>query len=198
MNRVVDEDLVPAQLLKQQGSTRLFARLASAFASFYFDTESTLLAAARRDVVHELYERVRTLHKLNRELVSLKTLPQDFSWKVQRSNVEIDVYVYVVRCSVRAQAVDQARSLVTERTDVMGGMPCFANTRVPIEIVLAALDEGSSLEELREAYSFLTEAHIEAARTYAAVHPKRGRPRRKLDTDSGKKRHVSTVKFAKS
>ena len=42
--------------------------------------------------------------------------------------------------------------LVIEDPEVMGGLPCFAGTRVPIGIVLGALAEGMALEQLREDY----------------------------------------------
>jgi uncharacterized protein (DUF433 family) len=63
--------------------------------------------------------------------------------------------------------------LVTENPDIMEGRPCFAGTRVPIDIVLASLDAGKSLAEVREAYAFVTEAHVAAARNYEANRPRR-------------------------
>lgn len=63
--------------------------------------------------------------------------------------------------------------------DIMGGSPVFAGTRVPIEIVLGSLDEAIELDELKEAYEFLTPAHIEAARRYAHLHPRSSAPKRR-------------------
>lgn len=57
----------------------------------------------------------------------------------------------------------------------------LAGTRVPISTVLGALGEGMALDEVREDYLFLTEAHVAAAQVYAQVHPRRGRPRRLRD-----------------
>jgi uncharacterized protein (DUF433 family) len=56
--------------------------------------------------------------------------------------------------------------LIAEDPDILGGVPCFAGTRVPIEHVLASLDKGVSLEWLRRSWPFLTEVHVEAARAY--------------------------------
>lgn len=55
---------------------------------------------------------------------------------------------------------------IVEDMHIMGGVPVFKGTRVPIAIVLASLRAGSSLEELREAYPFLTQGIIEAAQRY--------------------------------
>jgi uncharacterized protein (DUF433 family) len=88
---------------------------------------------------------------------------------------------------VRAREVDEAESLVIEDPDAMGGLPCFAGTRVTIDTVLSSLDEGMSLAEVRDSYPFLTEAHVAAARVYAAIRPRRGRPRRLGEMSSRKR-----------
>jgi uncharacterized protein (DUF433 family) len=197
MSRVVDENLVPAALLGQQGSARLFARLAAAFARFYFDTEQTLVASARRDVVEELARRVQSSQK-RADVLALRVLPTEVNWKVARKTVEIDISPYVTEAFVRAKEVDEAEALVTEDPAVMGGMPCFAGTRVPIEIVLGSLDEGMSLGELRESYPFITDAHVAAARVYAVVHPRRGRPRRAGETWPGRRLREKIVRPARA
>lgn len=197
MGRVIEENLVPAALLGQEGSTRLFARLAAAFARFYFDTEQTLVASARRDIVEELAKRVQDLPK-QRDVLALLVMPTEVNWKVARKTVEIDISRYVTESFVRAKEVDEAEALVTEDPEVMGGMPCFAGTRVPIEIVLGSLDEGMSQDEVRESYPFLTEAHVASARVYAAVHPRRGRPRRIGESSSGKRLREKVIRPARA
>jgi uncharacterized protein (DUF433 family) len=177
MNRVVDEHLVPDVLFGQQGSTRLFTRLCAAFANFYFDTEDLLIAAARRQVLDELTLRVENLR--TREAVfALHVLPENMNWKVDRFAVEIDVAPYISKAIARAKEVDQADALVTSDPEIMGGAPVFAGSRVPVDIVLASAVAGADMNQLRAAYSFLTSAHLTAARVYTEVHPRRGRPRR--------------------
>ena len=66
---------------------------------------------------------------------------------------------------------DEWDQLVTANPKVMGGMPVFSGSRVPIEIVLSSLKAGVDLEELKLSYPFLTPAHIEAARAYEQEHP---------------------------
>jgi uncharacterized protein (DUF433 family) len=60
--------------------------------------------------------------------------------------------------------------------DVMGGTPVFAGSRLPIGTVLASLDAGVHLERLLESWPWLTQAHVAAARHYAAEHDIRVRP----------------------
>jgi uncharacterized protein (DUF433 family) len=79
--------------------------------------------------------------------------------------------------------VELAHQLVTSDPEILRGEPVFSGTRVPIDNVLASADGDISPARLRASYPFLTPAHIEAARTYAAVHPRRGRPRRLSEID---------------
>jgi uncharacterized protein (DUF433 family) len=176
MNRVVDEHLFPPGLMGPADNGRLFTRLSAAFARFYFGTEPTLVATARRDVVEELTTRVRRSRRA-RDLLALRAAPSDFDWKVARSAVEIDVSAFVAESWTRARQVEAAESVISEDPEILGGMPCFSGTRVPIEFVLASLDEGSTFEEVADAYPIITPDRIAAARVYLTVHPRRGRPR---------------------
>lgn len=176
MNRVVDERLVPAPLFEQRGSSRLFTRLGAAFASFYFATEDQLLAGARRQILDELNGRVDRL-PVKDQVLTLMSLDA-MSWKVERKHVEVDVLPFLQEAFCRAKEVDRAAALVTTDPEVMGGEPVFVGTRVPVSNVLGSLTAGIQLDRLKASYPFLTEAHIQFAKVYEEVHPRRGRPRR--------------------
>lgn len=60
--------------------------------------------------------------------------------------------------------------LVSANPRVMGGLPVFAGTRVPIETILSSLAAGVDLEELELSHPFLTPAYLEAAQAYAESH----------------------------
>ena len=192
MNRLVDEHLVPASLLGQEGSTRLFARLSAAFAHFYFDTEQFLVATARRQVFEELTLRVERLQSKS-EVFALLVMPNEVSWKVTRTGIEIDMLPFITRAFARAKQVDDAEALVSTDPEVMGGVPCFAGTRVPIDIVLGSMERGIEKGRLRDSYRFLTDAHVAAAQVYAQVHPRRGRPRRLADSNPPQLRRTTRV-----
>jgi uncharacterized protein (DUF433 family)/transcriptional regulator with XRE-family HTH domain len=66
---------------------------------------------------------------------------------------------------------DEWDRLVTANPKIMGGMPVFSGSRVPIETVLASLAAGVDLEELKLSFPFLTPAHVEAARAFEQEHP---------------------------
>jgi uncharacterized protein (DUF433 family) len=55
--------------------------------------------------------------------------------------------------------------------ETMGGIPCFAGTRVPVSMVLRRVDSGEDWAQLVSDYPFLTEEHVAAARTFVADHP---------------------------
>ena len=180
LDRIVDEHLSPDDMLSLRGPTRLYARLVAPFARFYFETEPTLVAAARRTVVSELFRRVQALQACE-SILALSDMPAELNWKVAIQGIEIDLLRFIAQAYVNAKKVDEAESMVIEDPEVMGGLPCFAGTRVPVGIVLGALAEGITLDQLLEDYSFLTDAHVAAARVYAEVHPRRGRQRRLRD-----------------
>lgn len=191
MHRVVDEHLVPEPLFEQRGSSRLFTRLGAAFARFYFATEDLLLASARKQVLEELSARVERLQAKD-QILSL-TLLDSMSWKVERKFVEVDVLPFLQEAFYRAKEVDQADTLVTTDPKVMGGVPVFAGTRVPIGMVLGSLAAGIELDRLKASYPFLTEAHIQSAKVYEAVHPRRGRPRRMSEVNPQLPRRITRV-----
>ncbi len=190
MNRVVDEHLMPDLLFERQGNIRRFTRLSAAFAKFYFDAD-WLIPRARRRVLDELTDRVMQLQHMNLVL-ALTALPE-MSWKVANVTVEVDVEPYIAQVFARVKELDLAGALVTTGPDVMAGAAVFAGTRVPIDIVLGSMAAGIEMDRLVASYPFLTDAHIQAARIYEQVHPRRGRPRRLADALPAAARTVTRV-----
>lgn len=62
-----------------------------------------------------------------------------------------------------AEGTNVSANLISIDREVMRGEPCFAGSRVPISIVLACLDAGEPLSEVKAAYAFLTDDHVAAA-----------------------------------
>lgn len=184
MNRLMDEELVPSTHLRRLDGVRRFSRLSAAFAKFFFDTEDVLVASARKHVFAELTARVEKLHRRD-QVFALRLISEDVDWKVHAATgVDADLSYVIILAAARALAVDTADELVKADPEVMSGEPCFAGTRVPIDNVLASLDKGIPKKRIVESYPFLTDAHIDSARIYRQVHPRRGRPRRASDSGS--------------
>lgn len=51
---------------------------------------------------------------------------------------------------------------------VMGGKPCIKDTRLPVEHIIGYLGAGDTIEEVLEAYPFITREDVLAALAFAA------------------------------
>jgi uncharacterized protein (DUF433 family) len=191
MNRVVDEHILP-DVLVQSKNGRSFARLGAAFAGFYFNTEQQFVANLRREILRKLTLRLEL--RADKHLVfDLAPMPRDLDWCVDVPNARIDVTAFIRAALERVRKVERANSLVQEDAEVMAGLAVFSGTRVPVEIVIASLDRGIDKQRIVASYPFLTDEHIEAARVYTRIHPKRGRPRRMSETHPNLKVKSSRV-----
>jgi uncharacterized protein (DUF433 family) len=179
MNRVVDEHILPDALFRVDHG-RWFARLGAAFASFFFGTERLFVAGLRRQIMIDLVLRLER-HADKDAVFALASNPRDLDWLVAVPNAQIDATSFIVDAWERVGRIERAHLLVTSDPEVLGGLEVFAGTRVPIDTVTSSLERGVALKRLTASYPFLTAEHVEAARVYAAVHPKRGRPRRIAD-----------------
>ena len=140
-------------------------------------------------MLEELTARIVCLSKRDDILTLL--LPDAVSWKVEYKFVAVDMRPFVQDAFNRVKEVAQAEALVTTDQEVMGGAPVFAGTRVPLDIVLSSLSRGIAEDRLKASYPFLTEAHIQAARVYEEVHPRRGRPRRLSEANPDLPRRIT-------
>lgn len=178
INRLVDEHILPGALIAQ-GTSRRLARLSAPFAAFYFQTSEDLSKSARMRVISKLVERLALRSDFDQFLaLSGRLRHAHFDWRVSEDVWTVELAPFVDAALARARRSTEATSQVVEDPDVMGGLPCFAGTRVPVANVLAARDEGMSYAELKEAYPFLTKRLLEDAEIYLRSHPRPGRPRR--------------------
>jgi uncharacterized protein (DUF433 family) len=53
--------------------------------------------------------------------------------------------------------------------DILGGVPVFVGSRLPITTLLACVDAGNDWDRLVRNWPFLTPAHVEAARRFQAT-----------------------------
>jgi uncharacterized protein (DUF433 family) len=107
-------------------------------------------------------------------------LPAD-EWDALQGSREWDRWDVAIGAHFARRRAAQAQTLaeaaldqyVTMDRDVMGGMPCFAGTRVPVAFVIASIDRGMSIDEVRTHYEFVTDVHVWAGRAYIQAHPER-------------------------
>ena len=51
--------------------------------------------------------------------------------------------------------------------EIMHGMPCIKNTRIPVNLILELLEAGESFSEILEMYPSITKNDIQACVAYA-------------------------------
>jgi uncharacterized protein (DUF433 family) len=180
MNRTIDEHILPDSLIRSDDGRR-FARLGAALAGFYFTSEDVYAASLRRKVVEEVTSRVGNRKDTESVLALRSNSIRGINWKVSVPSaspvgpVLVDVGACVLEATNRIALIDRANSLVTTDREIFGGIPIFAGTRVPIDVILASLKEMERHDVLK-AYPDLTEEQLEAAEVYSEIHPRRGRP----------------------
>lgn len=62
-------------------------------------------------------------------------------------------------------------SLVVSDPDILGGDPVFRGTRVPVHLIAALLEYGSTEPDILKAYPRVTAKMVQMAQVYARVHP---------------------------
>jgi uncharacterized protein (DUF433 family) len=75
------------------------------------------------------------------------------------------------------RALRRARSLVVSDAETLGGDPVFRGTRVPVHLIAAMLEQGSTEADILKAYPRLTAEMVRSAPGYTQAYPIRGRPR---------------------
>lgn len=143
-------------------------------------------APLRRRVAAELTERVVAQRNRDHDrdpALALQEALKHAGWlvRVQFGQI-VDVSSSVKNAMKRARAVDEANAAIQVSDDAMGGLPVFAGTLVPIDMVTASLDKGISMERVVDSCPFLTPRLVEAAKVYQLVHARRGRRRSLGDT----------------
>lgn len=90
--------------------------------------------------------------------------------------VQIDVEQARLEVQESIGELKQAEKMVTTNTEVMGGVPVVAGTRIPVSVVSDMLSQGATPEEIVEGYPSLTTSQVRLAQVYTSAHPRRGRP----------------------
>lgn len=47
------------------------------------------------------------------------------------------------------------KKFITSKSDIMGGVPCIAGTRVPIDVILSLLKQGYTLKKIDKMYPWV-------------------------------------------
>ena len=69
------------------------------------------------------------------------------------------------------------KQLITRNSNILGGKPIIAGTRMSVEVILEFLAGGMEIKEMLREYPFLTKKQIQAAIQYAAEKVSNGNKR---------------------
>jgi uncharacterized protein (DUF433 family) len=169
VNNLIHKGMLPNGALRRDGAKRLL-RPALISLKAASATSEVLTAEQRRELARRVYERP-----------SART--------VRIGIVSIDVSQLATETRQGLERLARARSMVASDPEVLGGIPVFKRTRIPVHDIAAMVANGESWQDLKKAYPRLTRVQIELAPLYAKAYPRRGRPRTqgKLDRASWKK-----------
>ena len=175
VNRVIDERILPDELnVVANDRTRRFFVDSCVLIAFYFKTANQLTAEERIKTIADASTRLPSILKKedNRRKASRS------KWVVTEDFLTIDLAPFVKSVQEQFSKLQEARALVVEDPEILGGIPIVRNTRIPVYDVAASASAGISTDRLLAAYPGLTARDVELATLYAEANPQRGRPRR--------------------
>jgi uncharacterized protein (DUF433 family) len=107
----------------------------------------------------------------------LAASPRKAVLSVDEGLVKIDLQEPRRDLAASLRALRRARSLVVTDAEILGGDPVFRGTRVPVHLIAAMLEQGSTEADILKAYPRITAEMVRLASSYAQAYPVRGRPR---------------------
>jgi uncharacterized protein (DUF433 family) len=175
VNRVIDERILPDELyVVANDRTRRFFVDSCVLIAFYFKTANQLTAEERIKTIADASTRLPSILKKE----DSRTKASRSKWVVTEDFLTIDLAPFVKSVQEQFSKLQEARALVVEDPEILGGIPVVRNTRIPVYDVAASASAGTSIDRLLAAYPGLTVRDIELAALYAEANPQRGRPRR--------------------
>ncbi|KJE36954.1 hypothetical protein UF64_00965 [Thalassospira sp. HJ] len=168
INRMFDEHILPEKYIARK-NVRMISANSCLMVSLYYETKDVLTSSMRKSIIKDLDIAYPSLAFEPIQNVYLDT-------KVFHSWLKIDLEPFRIMIAERLSELQEVKSLVTEDPEILGGIPVFTGTRVPVHNVAASLASGMSEENVKRAYPHLELSQIRRAPLYARTHPLRGRP----------------------
>lgn len=175
INRMIDERILPERWYQSEGGRRVHVN-ACPFVGFYVRAAKALTAEERASLINRLSDRMDTkAFRSWRGHWRKHSRPAD--WTIEDGFLTVSLWEFAASADDRHARLEEARVLVSEDPDVLGGTPVVRGTRIPVHDVAASVAAGLSKERIRAAYPALDDRMIELAAIYAEATPVRGRPR---------------------
>jgi uncharacterized protein (DUF433 family) len=162
VNNAIDKKTIDARTRRKHG---VISRLVGEPALVYLSLERALVSDTTPSFRRKLFKAIAEAQTRGLRKVMVGELRLDLGppWR---------------EVAQRIKDLRRAERLVSVNADVLGGVPVFRGTRIPIHMISQLLSQGETAEKLRAGYPRLTDEMIRLAPVYAGAHPLRGRPRR--------------------
>ncbi len=165
VNNAIDKKTIAAHVRRTRGEKSL--RLVDEPALIYLSLERELVSDTTPSFRQKLFKAISAALAEGVRSVAVGALTLDLrpSWR---------------DLAQRIKDLRRAEGLASADPEVLGGVPVFRGTRIPIHMIAELLSQGETPETLRRGYPRLTDEMIRLAPLYAGAHPLRGRPRKQL------------------
>jgi uncharacterized protein (DUF433 family) len=185
VNRLIDENILPAELYSVENTRRVRAG-ACALVRFYYGSAELLTANERRGAITHLCTEAKSKHH-SWAIKRWRTAKPN--WTYHHLFMTLNFDKFIEETIEGHERLEKAREIVVEDPGILSGTPVIKGTRVPVYDVAASAASGLSVAEIRKDYPSLSEDKIELAILYAKSTPPRGRP--KAAAAPGKRRMIS-------
>ena len=161
VNNAIDKNLVPAVV-----------RPGASDSGRFVDQRGLLALVLEYRLANRFFPELR-----RRLFDALARSPRKAVLSVDEGLVKVDLQQPRRDLAASLRELRRARSLVVTDPDILGGDPVFRGTRVPVHLVAAMLEQGSTEADILKGYPRLTAQMVRLAPVFAQVYPIRGRPR---------------------
>ncbi len=164
VNNAIDKRTIAARVTRQRGVKS--ARLVGEPALVYLSLERELVGDTTPSFRRKLFKAIVAALAEGAKSVAVGALTLDLrpSWR---------------EVGQRIKDLRRAERLAGGDAEVLGGVPVFRGTRIPVHMIAELLSNGETAKTLRKGYPRLTDEMIRLAPIYAGAHPLRGRPRKR-------------------
>lgn len=163
VNNAIDKKTIAAHVKRRHGEKSL--RLIDEFALVYLLLERELVGDTTPSFRQKLFKAIGTALAEGAQSVAIGALTLDLRPRSRDM-------------ARRIKDLRRAEWLASAHPEVLGGVPVFRGTRIPIHMIAELLDQGETPDTLRRGYPRLNDEMIRLAPLYAGAHPLRGRPRK--------------------
>ncbi|MGH7089753.1 MAG: DUF433 domain-containing protein, partial [Stellaceae bacterium] len=183
VNRVIDEKILPERFYTLEGGRHIHVA-ACPLMGFYFHAAKVLTPEERALIIGRLSDRIGP-EMTRRPIADWRKRSQPTDWTISDGFLTVSLWGFATGAEGRQAKLAEARKMVTDNPDILGGTPVIRGTRVPVHDIAASVAAGLSGERIRLAYPGLDDHAIELATIYAEATPPRGRPKRLAALASG-------------